>query len=314
MNRRAFLKAAAYGIGGAAAVKSGLVFAGKGLSSSPLQSQYNLAAAEGASRFIHPTMASNSLDPVGVRLVCWFDVSGSIDNNEYDAQLEAMASAIRSQDFQDAVYFSHGPQSLAICVADFGSSADIRIPWLDIRKGDKHKFHQLADEITGLTRRETGSTSHISALGFSMDCLDNCPWEATRTVVDVMTDGKNNTGGSNTTVKSYVKNLAEDYEATVNALVTVTSSERDLDEWARKTLVTPGGFIKQDGRALDRGFVKVVARQDNGNTLNKVHDAMRIAFREKLILEVADLELDNLREQVTKERRAGPLGLIQRLL
>lgn len=192
--------------------------------------------------------------------------------------------------------------------------ADIRIPWLDIRKGDKHKFHQLADEITGLTRRETGSTSHISALGFSMDCLDNCPWEATRTVVDVMTDGKNNTGGSNTTVKSYVKNLAEDYEATVNALVTVTSSERDLDEWARKTLVTPGGFIKQDGRALDRGSVKVVARQDNGNTLNKVHDAMRIAFREKLILEVADLELDNLREQVTKERRAGPLGLIQRLL
>lgn len=316
MNRRAFLKAAACGLGSVAAIKAGMAVAatGDGAASSQMQAQYNQAATGAGNRFIHSTLASNNPDPVGVRLILWFDVSSSIDENEYHAQLDAMASAIRSKDFQDALSFSYGPQSIALCVADFGTNVELRIPWLDVRPGENDKLRALAAEITGLERRENGMTSHVSALHHSLDCFQNCPWEAQRSIVDIMTDGKNNNGGSADAVKAFVKKLATDHEATVNALVTVPYTQKDLKEWSTKNLVTPGGFIKKDGSALDRGFVKIVAVQDRGNTLNKMGDAMRIAFRQKLILEVADLEIEELRQQVASERRAGPLGLIQSVL
>lgn len=292
MNRRDFLKAAAYGLGGLAVLKPGLILA----------EPDELSALNLPSGFIHPVMGSANPDPVSVRLICWFDVSGSIDANEYEEQINAMASAIGSQDFQDAVFFRNGPQSLAICVADFGSHAALRIPWLDVRPGQGYKLTQLANEVMGLKRRESGSTNHFSALVESARFFENCPWSATdRNVVDILTDGQDNVGDG--LPEEAVEVLARQHEATVNALITVPPNEKDLEEWTKKYLATPGHFIRSDGRALDRGFVKVVARQDSGNTFNKVHKSMQLAFRQKLILEVADIELENLRKAVAEEKR-----------
>lgn len=290
MDRRSFLKGAAGGLGALFALKSGLAFA---------QDASGIALPTG---FIHPTLASNSSEKVGARLVCLYDISGSVDNTEHDVQIEVMAEAIGSEDFRNAIFYTGGPQSIALCVADFGSTAAMRIPWVDIRKGDDDKLKLIAHEIRGLARRETGATYHATALEYSITALDNCPWAGKRTIVDFLTDGENNEGGdSEVRMQLARETLAKKHEATINALITL-DQDPGLEEWARKNLITESKYIKADGTYLDPGFVKIVAtQQTDQGAIVKYRDAMKMAFRRKLILEVAELELEDLHAIVKTE-------------
>lgn len=302
MSRRRFLTVAA---GGIAAVKLGM------FNFDPAYAQ--TSADYDPAIFRHPTLASNSTDRVGMRLVCLFDISGSIDTTEYEVQRAAMRDAIASEDFRNAIFFRGGPQSIAVCVADFGSTTALRIPWLDIRAGDDTKLQALASEINGLQRRESGSTHQSRALDYSGACLANCPWEARRSVVDMITDGKENEfygAAGEARIIEVRNNLARQHQATVNALVTVdpSSSDGDLEDWARRILVTPPTFFRPDGSLIEPGFVKVVAfekSEENQKSIIEYHKAMELAFRRKLILEVANLELEELQGIA----QAGGLGI-----
>ena len=282
MDRRSFLKGAAGSLGAIFLARSGLSFG-----------QEIAAPAPGG--FMHPTLASNSPEKVGARLVCLYDISGSIDNTEHDIQIEVMADAIGSEDFRNAIFYTGGPQSLAICVADFGTTSEMRIGWMDIRKGDDDKLKLLAHEIRQLKRRETGSTHHAPALELAITALDNCPWAGKRTIVDILTDGENNEGGDSAARMLLAREtLAKKHEATVNALITL-DGDPNLEQWTRENLITESKYIKADGSFLDPGFVKIVAtQQTDKGALVKYQDAMKIAFRRKLILEVAELELEDL--------------------
>jgi len=293
MNRRMFLKSAAAGVATIFAAKAGI---------SPALAEdfkyYDDVPPLKPEYFIHDTLASNSTDDVGLRLVCTFDTSGSIDAVEFEYQLQAMANAIASEDFRNAVFYTGGPQSIAICVAEFSDLASLRVPWIDIRKGDEDKFAFLADEITMIDRQRAGGTDHASALKQSMACLKNCPWEGKRNVIDIITDGRNYSWDS---LEDARTKASTEYEATINALITLDKGESDLDKWAQEELVTKPGFFKKDGTILDPGFVKVVATQQSSQSegaLVEYHEAMELAFRRKLILEVAGIELEQLRETV----------------
>jgi hypothetical protein len=293
MKRRDFLKAAAGSLGGLIVYNPALAqFAPNGLPHA------STAGAETTTNtYVHPTLASNSQEEVGVRLVCLFDVSGSIDTAEYRTQLNAMATAIGSEDMRDATFFKYGPGSIAICVASFGSRAEMEVPWVDIRKGEDFKFAQLAEEIRNLRRRESGMTNHIAALNEAMTALKKCPWEGKRNVVDSITDGSHNEGGPESLIKPMVVQLANEFEATVNALVTLDSSG-NVEDWANKNLKTPAGIRKSDGKFLDPGFVKVVATQQSSKSpgaISEYNSAMELAFRRKIFLEVAGIELDDYR-------------------
>ena len=293
MDRRLFLKGAAGGLGALFLAKSGLLLA---------QDNGGGAAAAGPGKFMHPTLASNSSEKVGVRLLCLYDVSGSIDSTEHDVQLEVMADAIESEDFRNALFYTGGPQSLAICVADFGSFTDMRIGWMDVRKGEDDKLKLLAHEIRQLKRREIGATNHATALEFAVTAYDNCPWAGKRSIVDILTDGENNEGGNSAARMILAREtLAKKHEATINALITL-DSDPNLEQWARENLATESKYTKADGSFLDPGFVKIVATQqvDHG-AIVKYQDAMKMAFRRKLILEVAQLELEDLHSIVKAE-------------
>lgn len=257
--------------------------------------------------FTHETLTSVSKEDVGTRLVCLFDVSASIDATEYEVQLESMAAAIGSQDFQDAIFFKGGPESVAICVVDFGDTAGLRIGWVDIRKGDEAKLKLLANEIRHLTRRESGNTNHGSAMEVALACLENCPWKAKRSIVDLITDGKHNSGPE---PQPFIKKLTAE-GATVNALITL-DNEADIEEWMRKNILTPPGVRKADGTPLEPGFVKVVATQKsatNPGAIVEYRKAMELAFRRKLILEVAGLDIEKAPDW-RKLGEEGARGLI----
>lgn len=298
MDRRAFIKALTGGLATS--------FGGRAAGDPP-----HARSAIIPETYVHPTLASSTTEAVGMRLVCLYDISGSITNAEHQFQLEAMAEAITSTDFHDAIFYTGGPKSIAICFANFGSNVALQIPWVDIRKGDDHKYEVLANQILTLKRREALGTHQVVALNFSRLCLQNCPWRGDRNVVDMMTDGTDNEGLGNAEekLKEVIGNLATDENATVNILLTTDPASPGLEEWARENLVTPPSFIKPSGVPLDAGFLKIVATQKtDNNALVEYQRAMTIGFRRKLILEVAGLELDDLRIAARAQPPAFGLG------
>lgn len=248
--------------------------------------------------YIHTKLASNSPEKVAVRLVCLFDTSNSIDESEYEFQLEAMAAALESEEFKFAVFGYGGASSIAISVAEFSTRANLQIPWIDIRnKQDAYKLDALAEEIRGLIRKGSASTSHVHALRLASDLLENCPWAGDKNIVDIITDGKNNV--SRKLLRHERDSLVNDHNATINALVTRTRTANDLDEWARKYLITPPGIGHPNGRYLTPGFVKVVAEQQTSDDgLVEYNQAMKFAFKRKLVLEVAGVELEEIQKQM----------------
>jgi hypothetical protein len=291
MNRRDFLRAA---MGSAA----GLLVA-KYVQASP-QEYAATASNPVPTTYIHPKLASNRTAPVGARIVCLYDISGSINEVEHDIQLEVMAETIASEDFKNAIFYPGGPQSIAICVADFGDTGSVRVPWIDIAAGEEDKLKLLAHEIRGLKRREFGSTNHIAGMKIATECMANCPWQSKRSIVDILTDGEHNSGGPPAEIILLRDQLAIQHEATINALITLDSNTFELEKWAKEHLITPARFLKRNGALLDPGFVKIVAtQQTDAGALVKYNDAMKIAFRRKLILEVAGIELDEL-HKITK--------------
>jgi hypothetical protein len=266
----------------------------------------------------HPTLGSDSTEPVGKRIINYLDISGSRDDEEYKLDKETLAETIESADFKNAIFYPGGPQSVALAFADFGSLSELRIGWLDVRKGQEYKLIQVAKEIRELPRRESGGTSQVAALTNAALCLDNCPWQAKRSIVDLFTDGAQNTNGSNSDVKNNVEMLARNQKATINALITL--DEADFEKWVKDYLLTPPGFFSSDGSPLEPGFCKIVATQrsssnDPGNTggqthtVVEYHKAVQLAYRRKLILETAGIELEDLRKLDMQRINGGSLPL-----
>ena len=182
LSRRAFLMA-----GGAAATSLLLPKAGFSMPDD-MDRDTDLPGVVLPKGYKHPTLASDSTEPVGVSLICLFDSSSSIDTRELEIELGAMAEAFRSEEIKGALFGEGGPESMAVCVADFGSRTRMRIPWLDVRKGEAWKLDALAGEIERLPRRELGNTYETTALQYCLQFMNHLPWEAKRSVVDVITD------------------------------------------------------------------------------------------------------------------------------
>jgi hypothetical protein len=269
-----------------------------------MQTITNAFVTTNPAAFIHPdpTMITNrGGEEVGARLLCVFDASSSVSDAEYAVQLRATASAIRSQDFRDAIFFAGGPGSLSIAFMSFGSSCDIEIPWVDIREGDDAKLLRLADEVEGLGRRESGMTHHVKALFYAALCMQYCPWQGTRSIVDFMTDGKDNDNlqPREELIRGAVRQLGIDHRATVNALITVdpSSADADLEAWTNENIITPPGIVSADAQYVTPGFNQVVAFERSEETSRGIvlyERTMETAFKEKLIREVAGLTPDEL--------------------
>ncbi len=247
-------------------------------------------------------LASDSVEPVGLRLVVSFDSSNSLTQREYLAQKEALADTIGSEDFKDAIFSKGGPQSLAITFIEFSSDATVRIGWTDVRQGDEWKLKSLADEVRNLQRLFRSGTDHAKSLKQAMGALESCPWRSERNAINVITDGIHNTRSvrprahtrNDAELQGLLKTLAEEYGATVNVLVTTDDPrmkmfEVDMEKWALRNLATPNIYKKSNGVPLPGGFVDKVATEKSEESragLQQYKHKMRLAFRHTLIREV----------------------------
>ena len=140
------------------------------------------------------TSAAIAQTPVDLALVLAVDSSASVDEEEFALQRGGMAQAFRDPEVVKAI--ASGPfKRIAVTVVEWAGHADqsVDIPWTLVEGTEGAAA--LADRIDGLERRiMTGATSIAGAISFANSLLAATPYEASRLVIDISGDGRNNQG------------------------------------------------------------------------------------------------------------------------
>ncbi|SDJ06579.1 DUF1194 domain-containing protein [Lutimaribacter saemankumensis] len=153
------------------------------------------------------------------------DVSGSIDANEYNLQMQGYINAFKDTDIQNSIVDkSNGREgAIAVNVVQFGSTAAEMLAFtvLDTIQA----VSDFADSIAGITRKESGLTNIADGVNVASSTIST--WlndpnnSAGRVVMDVSGDGTANTGGSVTTARDAA--LAGDVDV-INAIAIQSTS------------------------------------------------------------------------------------------
>jgi hypothetical protein len=263
----------------------------------------------------HPTLASNSTDPVGTVIVLALDASGSMSDEEWRLQTRATAAAVTSELVQSSIRCKAGNNSIAIAVVEFDDTAKLRIPFVDLRPKScseedvefTTKVQMLGAEIANLKRAGSGSTGVGNMLEFTLGVFNNSPWIPTeRRVLDVSGDGSNNTG----------KPVQQGRDALMAAGVTINglaivNDEPTLDEYYRNNLISNDIITSPDGRTTSiPGRVWAVARnmKHSNNSVVQLQafgDEVKYALKSKISMELAGVyDLDKLNDIIEKRKFA----------
>lgn len=131
---------------------------------------------------------------VDLALVLALDSSASVDAREFALQRGGLAAALRDRDIARAI--ADGSLGrIAVAVVEWAGATQqvLAIAWTVV--GDQAAATALADRIDGLEREiQTGATSIAGALTFGSALLRAAPFEASRRVIDLSGDGRNNQG------------------------------------------------------------------------------------------------------------------------
>jgi Ca-activated chloride channel homolog len=154
-----------------------------------------------------------------IALALAIDVSGSIDAQEYEVQMQGLSAALRDPTIAEALASADARLSLVQWTGD--SRQELSIPWTDIKTvTDSAAF---ADTIDATPRRwRHFSTAVGSALDFTVKQFgdsENC----TRRVIDLSGDGYSNEGIEPSSIRKEIW----DAGFTVNGLA-IETNEEDL--------------------------------------------------------------------------------------
>lgn len=199
---------------------------------------------------------------VDLALALAADCSGSVHAQHYTLQQRGYAEAFRSREVRQAIRSGiHG----AIAVAYYQWSGyrlqNLILPWTVLASdGDVERF---ALQMENAERTIFGGgTSPSGAIEFGHRLLSDLPVQASRRVIDVSGDGRNNTGPP----PAEARKAAIDAGIVINGLP-ILHMELDIDEYYEKFIIGgPGAFM-------------VPARD---------YESFAAAVRRKLVLEIAD--------------------------
>lgn len=197
-----------------------------------------------AALFLQAGSLMHSAQACSLALVVAVDVSASVDENEYDLQLKGLATALRAPEVIDAIESIGG-----IWFTGFEWSGHYQQkPLLEWRfLADQGTIETAASDLAGQMRaRRDYLTALGHALAHASTLLRQAPAACQRQVIDVSTDGINNTG-----FEPEIAYFDFDFSAvTVNALV-VRNEDRTVRYYERKVIRGPGAFVEVTGSYED---------------------------------------------------------------
>jgi hypothetical protein len=199
--------------------------------------------------------------PVGTALILLIDVSGSIDNTEYDLQKNGIAGAFRDPAVVRAIW-NQPYGRMAVAVVEWSDTAAVVLPWTLIENEEtSRRFATLVDRVERTSR---GSTALGTAIAFAVDLFDRCGCEAGRRVIDVSGDGVNNSGALNA---ASARDMAVARGIVVNGLP-ITGGDSDIGLYEHYDAEVKGG---QGSFVIEAAGFEDFAR----------------ALRQKLVMEIA---------------------------
>jgi len=189
----------------------------------------------------HPGMAASN---VGEKLFLSLDTSGSIDNTEYSLQTNGWANAFNSASIRSTIMAT--PGGIAVSAGQWSDFAGANtspygIPWtlLDNQTtidGFVTSLRNLSREFSGGTGVAAGVNAGVNAL------LDNSLYSSGKLVLDISSDGTENSGGNVAAAKANA--IAN--SVTINALaIEGDFGVSGVTDWYNANVVThPDGFVQ----------------------------------------------------------------------
>lgn len=134
-------------------------------------------------------MSSRAQDRMELHLVLAFDVSASVNDEEFDLQRRGTAAAIRSDAVATAI--ADAPGGVAIAIVQWSSQTQqaIGLDWVALRSAADAAAY--ADRVEDLPRRLPGGGTMIHAgLDFAAEMFGTAPGAARRRVIDLAANGQ----------------------------------------------------------------------------------------------------------------------------
>lgn len=228
----------------------------------------SLITAAGAVALAAPPRRARAEEPVDVALVLAVDVSRSIDEDEARLQREGYRSAVTDPRVVEAV---RGGMLGAIAIA-YTEWAGIEfqrlvIPWTRI--GSQRDADGWAEALAQAPRTSLSWTSISGGIEHARRTLADCPYEATRRVIDVSGDGVNNSGPP----AEQARDRAVADGITINGLPILNDRPTfgrpppvPLDQYFRESVIGgPGAFViaaedfEAFGQAVRRKLIREIA-------------------------------------------------------
>lgn len=171
-----------------------------------------------------------------IALVLLMDVSGSVSNENYKLQMQGIADSFRHPEIQQLI--THQPDGIAVTLIEWSIHTRTLVPW--IHMNTLEDVNTFADQVAASERRSPGAgTAVANALQQGIDTLSLAPCEPQRKIIDISGDGGDNMGGQ----PEQVRDQAATQGITINGLPIVTPVEPTVDDYYRRFVVTPNGFV-----------------------------------------------------------------------
>ena len=171
--------------------------------------------------------------PVGLELLLLVDVSGSVDDTEYNLQKTGYVNAFNNAGIHAAIGGISG--GIAVSYAEWSGSTSqaTLVGWTQLT--DAASSSAFAAAIAGTLRAFGGSTAPGSAINWGVGEFAN-NFEGTRTVIDVSGDGTLNSGPS----ASAARDAAAAAGFTINGLPIGSQS---IVDFYTNDIKTADGFV-----------------------------------------------------------------------
>ncbi len=201
---------------------------------------------------IWPTGANPQEARVDLALVLAIDCSFSVDRSEFVLQMKGIGEAIQNPAVIEAIL--KGPhQKIAVAAVQWSDSDNqvTVLPWMTI--ASENDAREAGAKLITMSRRlAEGGTSIGNALVYSSSLFETAP-AALRNVIDLSTDGRNNTGPALPPIRNAVVAAG----MTINALV-ITNEVETLDKYAERQIVGgAGNFVIKANSYSDYGKAMV---------------------------------------------------------
>ena len=135
---------------------------------------------------------------VDIAIVVSLDRSASIDAEEARAQIDGLVFTLRHSRFRDAVTVGwYGSIALSVVTWSSFGRHEVILPWTRIAGADDADAAAMIldlDYARQVVAQHGRQTDVAFAIEVGMEQLDTLPWEASKSVINVVSDGISNIG------------------------------------------------------------------------------------------------------------------------